>query len=177
MHSYQQKPNPPASPASPSPTSPGIRFAIPPLIFVLCGGSALALEWFFFFDVGPLSAAGVPLTMLVIAGFLVGAAGFAFMGWGFVHFHLVGTSLNTAVAASRLVDGGAFRFSRNPMYVGFVVMLLGGTILFDSLPFLLAALIMFVYLDRFVIPREEAYLGAAFGAEYADYCARVRRWL
>jgi protein-S-isoprenylcysteine O-methyltransferase Ste14 len=157
--------------------SPGIRFAIPPLIFVLCGGGALALEWAFFFDVGPLSAVGVPVVVLVIAGFLVGAAGFAFMGWGFVHFRLVGTSLNTAVAASRLVDGGAFRFSRNPMYVGFVVMLLGGTILFDSLPFLLAFLIMFVYLDRFVIPREEAYLVAAFGADYTDYCARVRRWL
>ncbi|WP_319497131.1 isoprenylcysteine carboxylmethyltransferase family protein [uncultured Cohaesibacter sp.] len=177
MRVHLQKPNPPASPASLSPASPGIRFAIPPLIFGLCAGSALALEWAFFFDVGPLSAVGVPVVALIIAGFLVGAAGFAFMGWGFVHFRLVGTSLNTAVAASSLVDGGAFRFSRNPMYVGFVVMLLGGTILFDSLPFLLAALIMFLYLDRFVIPREEAYLRAAFGADYADYCARVRRWL
>ena len=159
------------------PTSPGIRIAIPPLIFVLCGVGALALEWVYFHSVGPLSALGIPIFALVVCGFLIGAAGFAFMGWGFVHFHLIGTSANTAVAASTLVSDGAFRFSRNPMYVGFVVMLFAGIILFDSVPFLIATLVMFVYLDRFVIPREETYLKAEFGEIYTDYCAQTRRWL
>ena len=159
------------------PTSPGIRIAIPPLIFILCGGGALALEWFYFYSVGPLSALGIPILTLVICGFLIGWAGFVFMGWGFFKFKLVGTTTNLIDPASQLVSSGAFRFSRNPMYVGFVVMLFAGIILFDSIPFLIATLVMFFYLDRFVIPREEAYLRAEFGKAFTDYCARTRRWL
>ena len=46
-----------------------------------------------------------------------------------------------------------------------------------GVPFLIATLVMFVYLDRFVIPREETYLKAEFGEIYTDYCAQTRRWL
>ena len=51
------------------PTSPGIRIAIPPLIFVLCGGGALALEWVYFHSVGPLSAWAFPFLLLLFAAF------------------------------------------------------------------------------------------------------------
>nr|WP_321455146.1 isoprenylcysteine carboxylmethyltransferase family protein [uncultured Cohaesibacter sp.] len=157
--------------------SPGIRLAIPPLIFVLCGGSALALEWFFFRSVGPLSALGIPVMALVILGFLVGWAGFAFMGWGFFKFKAVGTTTTLKDSASELVSNGAFRYSRNPMYVGFVALLLGGAIMFDSVPFIVATVIMFVYLDHYIIVREERYLSEEFGESYRAYCQSVRRWL
>ena len=159
------------------PRSPGIRIAIPPLIFVLSGGCALALEWFYFLDIAPLSALGIAVIPQVICGFLIGWAGFSFMGWGFFRFKSVGTTTTLVDPVSHLVSDGAFRFSRNPMYVGFVSLLLGGAIMFDSVPFLVATIVMFFHLDRYVIPREESYLRAEFGKTYADYCARVRRWL
>ncbi|SNY90463.1 Protein-S-isoprenylcysteine O-methyltransferase Ste14 [Cohaesibacter sp. ES.047] len=158
-----------------TPPSPGISRAIPPLVFALCFVGALVLEWLFFQSVAPLIF--LPEWMRLILGILVCAAGTAIMAWGFFGFKLSGTSPNPAKPASHLVDTGAFAISRNPMYVGLVAILLGFGVFIDSLPMLLAGLVMFVYLDRYVIRREEAYLITAFGESYRYYCHQVRRWL
>ena len=156
-------------------TSPGIRIGIPPLIFALCIVTALLLEVFLFDEIALLAI--VPPLLRLLIGFVVAFAGFAFMGWGFLHFASVGTSANTAMPASQLVRQGAFAISRNPMYVGFVAILLGLGIAINSLPLIFSAPVMFVYLDRYVIRREEGYLQQSFGSDYAAYCSRVRRWL
>jgi protein-S-isoprenylcysteine O-methyltransferase Ste14 len=78
---------------------------------------------------------------------------------------------------SALVTTGAYRISRNPMYAGLAVGYVGGTLLLGSwwslvlLPPALAAVQIMVILP------EERYLQRRFGAEYAGYRARVRRWL
>lgn len=79
--------------------------------------------------------------------------------------------------ASALVTGGVFRFSRNPMYVGLLLGLLGWAIYLGS-PVSLAGLVVFIlYINRFQIEPEERAMTQRFGAEFEAYRARVRRWL
>jgi len=63
------------------------------------------------------------------------------------------------------------------MYVGFVSILVGLGLAAGSLPMLLSAVPMFLYLDLYVIRREEKYMRRRFGIEYETYCQKVRRWL
>ena len=78
---------------------------------------------------------------------------------------------------TRLVTSGVFRFSRNPMYLGMLLVLLGLAFALSS-PLALALTAPFVlYLNRFQIRPEERALSAAFGDGYRDYAERVRRWL
>lgn len=80
-------------------------------------------------------------------------------------------------AASTLVRSGVYSFTRNPMYLGMVVIYLGIGIALRSGSALMLAVPLFFLLDRFVIRREEAYLRRRFGSSYDEYGARVRRWL
>jgi protein-S-isoprenylcysteine O-methyltransferase Ste14 len=80
-------------------------------------------------------------------------------------------------AASALVVTGIYARTRNPMYLGFVVMLLAWCAWLAN-PATLAGLPGFVaWMNRFQIPAEERAIGALFGAEFERYCARVRRWI
>ena len=79
--------------------------------------------------------------------------------------------------ASTLVSDGAYRFTRNPMYVGLLITLLGWAA-FLWQPWALVFLPLFVlYITRFQIKPEERVLSSLFGTEYAQYTAKVRRWL
>jgi len=77
------------------------------------------------------------------------------MGWGRGKFRKLGLNVKTNLPAGTLVTNEAFRFSRNPMYVGFVSILAGLGLAAGSLPMLLSAIPMFLYLDWYVIRREE----------------------
>ena len=100
----------------------------------------------------------------------------AYLGWGavalglFLMFTGIATFLHARTAvypnrpASRLVVTGPYRFTRNPMYLGFTLAYLGGTLLLNSVwPLPLLPLVLFA-LTRSVIRREERYLAAEFGA-------------
>jgi protein-S-isoprenylcysteine O-methyltransferase Ste14 len=76
-----------------------------------------------------------------------------------------------------LVSGGVFRFSRNPTYLGMLLVLVGwGVVLANPLAFVLAA-IFALWMSRFQIRPEERVLSALLGQEYRDYASRVRRWV
>jgi protein-S-isoprenylcysteine O-methyltransferase Ste14 len=76
-----------------------------------------------------------------------------------------------------IVDAGPYRFTRNPIYLGMIVGLVGLAIAFDSL-WLLVAVMPFALVIRYgVVAREEAYLERKFGDVYGPYRSRVRRWL
>jgi len=80
-------------------------------------------------------------------------------------------------AASQLVTSGPYRFTRNPMYVGHALILIGWVIALAH-PFAFAVVPAFVvWIDRLQIPPEEAALTARFPQEFAEYARRVRRWL
>jgi len=87
------------------------------------------------------------------------------------------TTINPHRAASNLVATGPFRFSRNPIYVSLTVLQVGIGLLASSTWVLLMLIWVLPLMQRLVIAREEEHLRWRFGSEYADYSARVRRWL
>ncbi len=80
-------------------------------------------------------------------------------------------------ASSVLVQDGPYRFSRNPMYLGFVLMLLGASILMGSLTPFLTVLVFAVLIDRMFINMEEQKLSHAFGSAWEKYKSHTRRWV
>lgn len=77
----------------------------------------------------------------------------------------------------RLTTSGPFRYSRNPAYLGLAMIYAGIAALRNSLLAILFLPLVLVAIQREVIGREERYLERAFGEEYLDYKARVRRWI
>ena len=70
-----------------------------------------------------------------------------------------------------------YTFTRNPMYLGLAVALLGFAVFFDSIVMLLGPAVFYAAIDTIVIPREEETMLAQFGDQYHAYKGRVRRWL
>ncbi|HWA11516.1 MAG TPA: isoprenylcysteine carboxylmethyltransferase family protein [Burkholderiales bacterium] len=110
---------------------------------------------------------------------IVAATGIAFDLLGLLAFRRARTTVNPLrpEKASSLVTGGIYRVTRNPMYVGMALVLLAWAAHLSALlPF--AGIAAFVaYITRFQIRPEERALDALFGQSFADYAARVRRWL
>ncbi len=79
--------------------------------------------------------------------------------------------------SSTLVTSGAYRWTRNPMYVGLTLVYLGVTILLTSIWALVFLALPLYVMNARVIPMEERQLDSVFGETYASYKARVRRWL
>lgn len=92
-------------------------------------------------------------------------------------FRRVGTAPEPWKPTTALVTGGLYRFSRNPIYVGFALIYVGFAFAMDSWAALAMLLPCLVVIDRAVILREEAYLTGKFGVEWTTYATRVRRWL
>ena len=79
--------------------------------------------------------------------------------------------------STSLVTSGVYRISRNPIYLGMLLVMLGWAVALAS-PFALVLSAVFVlYVDRFQIGPEERALSAVLGRDYLDYLARVRRWV
>ena len=79
--------------------------------------------------------------------------------------------------ATTLVTSGLFRFTRNPMYLGMVLFLLGLAVLLGSLSALIPVAVYAWIIDRQFIRNEEVFLQEIFGEEYLAYMRRVRRWI
>lgn len=112
---------------------------------------------------------GVALTLIV--------GGLVLDGMAAGLFRRRATAVEPWKPSTALVIEGPYRFSRNPIYVGFAITYVGLAIAMDSWVALLMLLPCLVVVDRFVIQREERYLAGKFGAAYDAYRARVRRWL
>ncbi|HEV2388028.1 MAG TPA: isoprenylcysteine carboxylmethyltransferase family protein [Candidatus Acidoferrales bacterium] len=80
-------------------------------------------------------------------------------------------------APRRFVAIGPYRYVRNPMYIGALSVLVGFALYLRSPSVLGLVLAAFLAFHAFVLAYEEPALRAKFGAEYEDYCRRVRRWL
>jgi protein-S-isoprenylcysteine O-methyltransferase Ste14 len=105
--------------------------------------------------------------------------GIAFAVSGAMQFKRVQTTLNPIrpEEASILVTNGVYRITRNPMYVGLMIILLGWAAFLAS-PVSLGGVVVFIaYIDRFQIMPEERILLEKFGDEYRKYLASPRRWI
>ena len=79
--------------------------------------------------------------------------------------------------ASVLVTHGIYRFTRNPMYLSLLLLLVAYASQLWSWPALVGPIVFVAYVTRFQIVPEERILASKFGQEYADYQRRVRRWI
>jgi protein-S-isoprenylcysteine O-methyltransferase Ste14 len=151
-----------------------MRTGIPPLALTGLAGVAMwavargvpQLTWELRFG----SALAVPVAF----------AGLAVCLLGVLPFRRVRTTLDPTrpERASTLVTGGIFRVTRNPMYLGMLLVLIAwGVYLSSALGLLLGPPAFVLYLNRFQIAPEERALASAFGREYTEYAQRVRRWV
>lgn len=135
---------------------------------------------------GMYAAASLLLPVLALPpGLRVGAAlALAGVGAGFdlaglLAFRKAKTTVNplTPSKSATVVTTGVYRLTRNPMYLGLALMLLGLAVYLASVWALFGPLVFAAYITRFQIVPEERVLTARFGAAFSTYCARVRRWL
>ncbi len=144
----------------------GVYFP-PPLIFVA------------FFVAGWLARRWVPISIPYARpmGVIVAMCSIALLVWGFAPMHRARTAVIPHKPATQLVTGGAFRFTRNPLYVSMIIGYTSVAIWTEAVPALLLLPVAIAVLQARVIRREEAYLERRFGSDYREYCRTVRRWL
>ncbi|MEP7243608.1 MAG: isoprenylcysteine carboxylmethyltransferase family protein [Gammaproteobacteria bacterium] len=146
------------------------RKVVPPIYLLLTLLLMAALNWVF--PIAriihpPLTYLGI---VLIFVGLVVGGNAFR----GFVR---AGTPVIPFERSTALVTGGSYRFTRNPMYLGMVLLLLGVAVLYGTVgPFLPIPLFVWVIQARFVLG-EERFLEELFGEEFLAYKRRVRRWI
>lgn len=87
------------------------------------------------------------------------------------------TAVRPFSKSSALVTEGPFKFTRNPMYWGMLLVLTGEALLFGSLGPLLVVPAFWCFLNFLFVAKEEACMRIQFGQAYEDYTARVKRWI
>ena len=133
-----------------------------------CG---LGLDWVYPL---PFVPASVPTAWVGAAIF---ALGFVLAISAIATIRKAGSNVETVKPTTTIITSGPYGFTRNPIYLGMFLGLVGLAVGFNSL-WLLATLVPFYLVIRYgVVAREEAYLERKFGAVYLGYKSRVRRWL
>ena len=144
----------------------------PPVIALACAGLAWALAHY-----TPEFAYPLPVR-LPLAALLV-LAGFALDISGILVFRNAKTTVNplSPDKSTSIVQGGPYKFTRNPMYVGMAILLLAYCVYLASPVSAIAVVAFVAYITRFQIIPEERLLLRKFGETYASYTRSVRRWL
>lgn len=126
-----------------------------------------------------LSGRSTPSRATSVFGGVIGAAGVGAMVAGVAQFRSTGTTLDPSRpgGASVLVTRGIYRYSRNPIYLGDGLALLGYAVHRRCVMAVIPAAAWLVLMDGVQIPREEDALAERFGSRYGDYSATVRRWI
>lgn len=111
------------------------------------------------------------------SGLILLALGVLFVGWGARAFARADTAIRPLEASTTLVTHGLYRFTRNPMYLGMIQILVGVCLLLGSVsPWLLIPGFILIIRNAFIL-REEAMLESTFGEQYCNYMFSVRRWI
>ena len=131
----------------------GVSKMVPALTFSLNGSTALAVA---------LGVMGLSLGIM-----------------GVTQFRIAQTTPNPQALeqVSSLVTSGIYQYSRNPMYVGLVLILLGWAFYLSHFLAFVLLPIFILYMTRFQIQPEERMMAQKFGKTYQDYLNKVRRWI
>lgn len=142
---------------------------LPPMatrVSLLAQAPGIVLSWPLHPRIEALVAATAMFVLAILLN-IAAATSFSRRGIGIVPF----------TEAPELAQGGVFRLTRNPMYLGLVLfsasLWLGTGVWYNFF----APLLLAVWLHLFYVLREEAFLRERFGNTYRDYCRRVPRWL
>ena len=141
----------------------------PPLIFLFAILLGIALNWGWSLPFRPstLKLLGPLVTLCAVLLFLL----------SFREFRRAGTSVRGSKRTTTIVRTGPYRFSRNPIYLSFILLVLGLSIWLNDLWLLIMLVPAVGFIAAVVIPREERFLERNLPDEYSSYKATVRRWL
>lgn len=150
-----------------------LELRVPPMLF---GGLVAFSMWVVAYlsdTIAPL-AVGRTLTAVVIA-----LVGLAVVFSGAFAFRRARTTLNPLQphTSAALVSSGIYEITRNPMYVGFLLVLIAWTVLLYSVWTIIGPVVFVLYISRFQIVPEERALLEKFGEDFVSYTARVPRWV
>ena len=140
----------------------------PPVLLLIHLGVAYLLRRFLPFEIP---------NFLVWIGYLLVLVGLGLAFNAVTQFIRARTTLDPHGSVSEIVTSGMYRFSRNPIYLGFLCLLIGFSFLFRSFWGLILSPLFVLLMNALVIQQEEAYLEKKFGEGYNSYKSRVRRWL
>jgi protein-S-isoprenylcysteine O-methyltransferase Ste14 len=148
----------PAAPVMPPPAIAGLTGLVAYVVDRVIGRKRILPRW-----IRPLGVGAI-------------AAGLGLSVWGILHFKKRDVSPSPWHRPSGFVSDGPYAISRNPMYAGSALILLGIGLVRGSIPTLLSPLAFVTILSRGQIAFEEAALQNAYGSEYENYKQHVRRW-
>jgi protein-S-isoprenylcysteine O-methyltransferase Ste14 len=150
-----------------NPSIPRIR---PPVYFLLAIAVMILLDSFL-----PLAHWLQP--PWTYAGMVVIVLGFLLTVRSALLFRRLGTQTHPGVKATQLVHEGPFRYTRNPMYLGLMIILVGVAMLLGSVsPLVVIPLMTWILHVKFIL-REEKWMENWFGQPYLEYKKKTRRWL
>lgn len=141
---------------------PRIAFSLIAIAFAL--QYAMPIEW-----------PALPSSPVVAA--LLSSAGFAIMIRAWWLFRKFGTAICPTEETTRLITDDVYRLTRNPMYLGILMMLVGIAMLVGSVFFYLVPVVFFLIINQVFCPYEEAKLRAGYEEVFSDYASDVRRWI
>jgi protein-S-isoprenylcysteine O-methyltransferase Ste14 len=144
----------------------------PALLFGMALGLGLGLQ-----GVVALPPFSERFSLRLAGGAGCAALGFSLGAWALRSLRRAGQAADFGVAVSVLVQEGAYRFSRNPLYVALLLVYCSFALSLASGWLLAVFPLLAVALDRLVVVREERFLTRRFSGAFADYRQRVRRWL
>jgi protein-S-isoprenylcysteine O-methyltransferase Ste14 len=149
------------------------RIIVPPpiwaLICIIAGFVAKHFKPLPLFDKYRAIEIAIGVALLILSVAIIVIAGRQFLAHG--------THPSPYRPVNALVVDGLYKFSRNPIYVAFLLFVLAFAFCANSAWFLVATVIAFFLLRFIVVKREEPYLSQKFGDAYGTYCRRVRRWI
>ena len=142
----------------------------PPVLLLIHIFIAFLLNWLL-----PLPL-GFP-KVLEWVGYALAVIGFGLAASAVSQFMRAHTTLDPHGSVTKIITSGPYRVSRNPIYLGFVCLLIGFSFIFKNYWGLILAPVLMILLYQLVIQCEEAYLARKFGEAYSSYKSHVRRWL
>jgi len=147
----------------------GVRVP-PPLIYVVLFGLGVAMR-----QIVPLAIS--PTLPVRVAALIFLGSGAILLVWSNVLFRRAHTSLVPIRPSMALVVRGAYRLTRNPMYLGLLCVYIAAALWFGVIWALILVPLVVLAVQRLAIAKEERYLDQKFGEAYREYRARVRRWI
>ena len=147
------------------PTSSGVRI-FPPAIHLVAIAIGFLLQW----------AVPIRISGMRIPGFLLLAIALGLIVWTAILMSRAGTTPNPTRPTTALLIRGPYRFTRNPMYLAWELIVVGVGLAANAPWVIVMAVPAALLTRRMVIDKEERYLESKFGAEYLNYKSRVRRW-
>ena len=150
-----------------------MKLLVPPPIVAFCIAIIIWLVR------NSFSVLSLNFTGQLMVAFIVALAGLLLAVFSMGLFWRSGTTVTplNPNKTSSLVVSGFYRFTRNPMYLGMAIMLMGWSIYCGNLLGMVGVGLFVSYMNKFQIEPEEKILKDKFGEEFTAYCSQVRRWI